>query len=73
MNQFHYEDPDLKNSTLEIGFQSCAIEKEILIDSQGKQIRTDNEEFSSRSSETNGTFVLPLQSPSLVAKGLYCY
>ena len=66
MNEFHFEDPDLKNSTLEIGFLSCAIEEDNLIDSQEKQIRTENKSklFSSRSSETTDTFVLPLQSPS---------
>ena len=38
MAEFHLQDPDLKNSTLEIGFQSCAIEKGNFTDSQGKQI-----------------------------------
>ena len=42
MSEFHFEDPDLKNSTLEIGFPSCAIEKDNFIDTQGKQIRTEN-------------------------------
>ena len=37
MSQFHYEDPDLKDSTLEIGFPSCAIEKDNFIDSQGSK------------------------------------
>ena len=41
MNEFHCEDPDLKNSSLEMGFPSCAIEKDNFIDSQGKQIRTE--------------------------------
>ena len=44
MSEFHFEDPDLKNSTLEIGFPSCAIEMENFIDPQGKQIRTENKE-----------------------------
>ena len=42
MTDFHFEDPDPKNSTLEIGFLSCAVEKDNFIDSQGKQIRTEN-------------------------------
>ena len=44
MSEFHCKDPDLKNSTLEIGFPSCAIEKDNFIDSRGKQIRTENKE-----------------------------
>ena len=44
MTEFHFEDPDLKNSTLEIGFSSCAIEKVNFTDSQGKRIRTENKE-----------------------------
>ena len=38
MNDIHFEDPNLKNST------SCAIEKDNFIDSQGKQIRMENKE-----------------------------
>ena len=41
---FHLEDPDLENSTPEIGFPNCAIEKGNFIDSQGKQIRMENKE-----------------------------
>ena len=44
MSKFHFEDPGLMNSTLEIGFPSCAIEKDNFTDSQGKQIRTENKE-----------------------------
>ena len=44
MGLFRFEDPDLMNSTLEIGFPSCAIEKDNFTDSQGKQIRTENKE-----------------------------
>ena len=44
MIEFHLKDPGLTNSTLEIGFPSCATEKDIFIDSQGKQIRTENKE-----------------------------
>ena len=36
MNEFLFKDPDLKNSSLEIGFSSFAIEKDNLIDSQEK-------------------------------------
>ena len=42
MSEFHFEDPDLKNSTLEIGIPSCPVEKDNFVDSQGKQIRTKN-------------------------------
>ena len=69
MSEFHFKDPDVKNSTLRIGFPNCAIEKDNFIDSQGKQIRTENKEsFQSRSSETKGTFALPLSSPSWLLK-----
>ena len=46
MTEFHFEDPDLNlSSTLEIGFPSCAIEKDNFFTySQGKQIRTENKE-----------------------------
>ena len=44
ISEFHLEDQDLKNSMLEIGFPSCAIEKDKFIDSQGKQVRTENKE-----------------------------
>ena len=44
MSEFHFEDPDLKISTLEVGFPSCAIERDNFIDSQGKKIRTENKE-----------------------------
>ena len=65
MSRFHFEDLDLKNSLLEIGFPSCAIENDNFIDSQGKHIRTEKQGvFSSRSLETTGSFALPLQSPS---------
>ena len=45
MSEFHFEDPDLTNSTLKIGFPSCAIGKDNFIDSQGKPIRTENKEY----------------------------
>ena len=44
MSEIHFEDPDLKSSTLEVGFPSYAIEKDNFIDSQGKQICTENKE-----------------------------
>ena len=44
MNELHFRYPDLQNSTLEIGFLSCAMEKDYFIDSQRKQIRTENKE-----------------------------
>ena len=44
MNEILCEDADLKNSTLEIVFPSCEIEKDNFVDSQGKQLRTENKE-----------------------------
>ena len=44
MSEFHLKDPDLKNSRLEIGFPSWAIEKDNFIDSQGKLIGTEYKE-----------------------------
>ena len=44
MTEFHFEDPDLKNSTLEIEFSSCVVELDNFTDSQGKQIRTEDKE-----------------------------
>ena len=44
MTEFHFEDSNLKYSTVEIGFASCAIEKDNFTDSQGKQIRTEKKE-----------------------------
>ena len=38
-DEFHSEDPDLKNSKLEIGLPSCTIAKDNFTDSQGKRIR----------------------------------
>ena len=42
MSEFHFEDLDLRNSKSETGFPSCAIEKDNFIDSQGKQVHTEN-------------------------------
>ena len=44
MNDFHFEDPDLKSSTIEIEFSSCLIEKDNFIDSQWRQSPTENKE-----------------------------
>ena len=41
MTEFRFEDPDLKNSTLEIGFPSRAIAKDNFTDSEGKRIRME--------------------------------
>ena len=65
MSEFHFEDPDAKNSMLEIGFPSCAVEKDNITDSQGKQIRTENKEsFQAEVRKQKGTFALSFQSPS---------
>ena len=39
-----FEDPDLKNITLEIGLSSCATAKDSFRISQGKQIRMENKQ-----------------------------
>ena len=44
MTEFHFEDPDVKNTPLEIGLPSCAIAKDNFTDPQGKQIRMENKE-----------------------------
>ena len=68
MNEFHFEDPDLKSSTLELGFPSCAIEKDNLIDSQRKQIRTESKE-SFLKFRNNGHTSVAVAVTVLVAKG----
>ena len=64
MSEVHFEDPDLKNSTVERGFPSCAIEKDNFIDSQGKKICMENKESFKPKFGTTDTYALPLQSPS---------
>ena len=44
MSESHFENPDLKNIMLEIGFPRCAVEKDSFIESRGKQIRMENKE-----------------------------
>ena len=70
MTEFHYEDPDLKNSTLEIGFPSCAIEKD---DSQGKQNRTENKESFKPKFGNKGHICVVVAVAVLLAKGPYSY
>ena len=45
MSEFHLEDLDVNNSTLEIGFPSFATEKDNFIDSQGRQIHAENKKY----------------------------
>ena len=71
MTEFHFEDPDLKNCTLEIGFPSCAIEKDNFTDSQGKQIRTENKESFQAEVRNNGHICFVVAVAVLVAKGPY--
>ena len=44
MTEFHFEDPDLKSSKLEIGLPSCAVPKDNFTDSKGKRVRMENKE-----------------------------
>ena len=69
MNEFHFEDPNLKNSTLEIGFPSCAIEKDNYLDSQGKQIHTESKESFKPKFGNNGHICVAVAVAVLVAKG----
>ena len=71
ITEFHIEDPDLKSSTLEIGFPSCAIEKDNFIDSQGKQIRTENKEFFKAKVRKQRDICIVVAVAVLVAKGPY--
>ena len=73
--EFHFEDPDLKSSTLETGFPSCAIEKDNFTYSQGKQIRTDKKEsFQAevRKQRVHWHICVVVAVAVLVAKGPYC-
>ena len=71
MTEFRFEDPDLMNSTLEIGFPSCAIEKDNFTDSQGKQIRTENKESVQAEVRNKGSICVVVGVPILVAKAPY--
>ena len=64
MSEFRFEDTDLMNSTLEIGFPSSAIEKDNFTDSQGKQIQRKTKSLFKPNFGNKGTFALSLQSPS---------
>ena len=70
MTEFQFEDPDLKSSMLEIGFPSCAMEKDSFTDSQGKQIRTENKKsFQAEFQKQRAHCVVAVAV--LVAKGPY--
>ena len=69
MTEFHFEDPDLKKSTLEIGFPSCAIEKDNFTDPRGKQIRTENKELFEPKFGNKGHICVVVAVAVLVAKG----
>ena len=69
MSEFHFEDPELKNSMVEIGFLKCAIEKDDFIHSQGWQLRTENNEsFQAEVRKKRAHLPLPLHSPSWLLK-----
>ena len=69
MTEFHFEDPDLKSSTLEIGFSSCVVEKDNLTDSQGKQIRTESKESFQAKVRKQRDICIVVAVAVLVAKG----
>ena len=69
MSEFRFEDPDLTNSTLEIGFPSCAIKKDNFTDSQGKQIRRENKESFQAEVRKQRDICVVVAVAVLVAKG----
>ena len=69
MSEFHFEDPDLKNSMFEVGFPSCAVEKDNFIDSKGKQIRTENKESFQDEVRKQRAICVGVAVAVLVAKG----
>ena len=71
MTEFHFEDPDLKNSTLEIGFPSCAIEKDNFTGSRGKRIPVENKEPFQTQVRKQREHLRCRCSTVLVAKGPY--
>ena len=73
MAKFHFEDPDLKNSMLEIGFPSFADERDNFIDSKRNQIRTENKESFKPKFRSKGHICLSVVITVLVAKGPYCF
>ena len=64
MSEFRFEDPDLKSSTLEIGFPSCAIEKDNFTDSLGSKFERKTKSLFKPNFGNKGTFALSLQPPS---------
>ena len=73
MTEFHFEDPGLRNSTLEIGFPSCAIEKANFTDSQGKQIRAETKSLFKPKFGNKRHICVAVTVVVLVAKGPYCF
>ena len=68
MTDFHFEDPDLKNRMLEIGFPSCEIGKKNFTDSL-KQIRTENKESFQAEVRKQRHICVVVAVAVLVAKG----
>ena len=73
MSEFHFEDPDLKNSTLEIGFLSCAIEKDNFIDSQlkGRKFERKTRSLFKLKFGNKGHICVVVAVAVLLAKGPY--
>ena len=69
MSQFHFEDPNLKNRTLEIAFPSCGIEKESFIDSQGSKFERKTRSHFRPKFGNKGHICVVVAVAVLVAKG----
>ena len=73
MSEFRFEDPDLKNSTLEIGFLSCAVEKDNFIGSQGSKFARKTKSLFKPKFGNNGHICVAVAVAVLVAKGPYLF
>ena len=72
MTEFHFESPDLKSSTLEIGFPSCAIEKENFTDSlKGGKFERKTKSLFKPKFGNKGRICVVVAVAVLVAKGPY--
>ena len=70
MTEFHVEDPDLKNSTLEWDFQVVRL-KRTTSDSQGKRIRTETKNLFKPKFGNKGHIRVVVAVAVLGAKGPY--
>ena len=69
MTEFHFEDPDLKSSTLEIGFPSCAIEKTTSHTLKGSKFERTTKSLFKQKFGNKGHICVVVAVTVLVAKG----